>query len=151
MHLANASFWLSISFMHNRTKHWSNCVCIRPVWYYMGKKCWTTHFHFTEQENRSSVMLAGDDISASPWEPSHLYWTTNVTTRALIKKSISWLITLERAGSWKNSRNIHLMFMDTVVFAYARVEEGELILWADCQNWVVKRRRILQACAKHLQ
>lgn len=59
MHLSNATFQLSINFMHNRTKHCSNCICIRSVWYYIGKQCWTTHFYFTEQENRASVVLAG--------------------------------------------------------------------------------------------
>lgn len=30
-------------------------------------------------------MFAGEDKSAIPWEPSHLYWTENVTTHANIK------------------------------------------------------------------
>lgn len=32
-------------------------------------------------------MLAGEDKSATPWEPSHLYWIANVTTYALIKQA----------------------------------------------------------------
>lgn len=84
----NTPSQLSINFMHNRTKHCSNCVCIRSTWYYIGKQRWTTHFHFTEQENRTSVMLAGENKAATPWELSHFFWTENLTTNINIKGTL---------------------------------------------------------------
>lgn len=134
--------------MHNRTKHCSNCVCIRSVWYYIGKQCWTTHFHFTEQENRASVMLAGEDKSDTPWEPSHLYWTANVTKRAPIKRAFhDWELL---AGRTTVIIFTLCPWTHTVIFPHATGDEEEPFLWTDCQNWVVKIRIILQACAKHL-
>ena len=67
-------------------------------------------------------MLAGEDKSDTPWEPSHLYWTANVTKRAPIKRL--------RAVSWKNNcHNIHLMSTDTVIFSHATGDKEEPFLW----------------------
>lgn len=40
-------------------------VCRRSAWYYIGKQCWTTHFHFTEQENRACHVGRGGEICHS--------------------------------------------------------------------------------------
>lgn len=149
MHPANATFRWSINFVHNRTKHCSNCVCIRSVWHHTGKQCWTTHFHFTEQENRASVMLAGEDKSATPWEP---LLDCKCYHSCTYQKSILWLITtLKRllAGRTIVIIFIHLeTWIHTHHFCSCYWQQSFYGLTAE--KWVVKTRVILQVRVKHL-
>lgn len=70
---------MSTGLMYNGTEPWPKRICIRTAWHYTGKQCWTTHFHFTEGENRSWATLAGENKSVTPRKPSYLNWPANVT------------------------------------------------------------------------